>query len=444
MWRYLVVFLILSIIGIASIYLWHNRLESYSYQESTESFINPERGFYTAVNLFEPQYLYELREKGFSLGHAFVLLTEFRNKPLSDEFLKALSNGLEQSRAENVKIILRFAYGDDISAPDANLKIVLEHIKQLKPILEKYQDVIALQQAGFIGAWGEWHNSSNNLLADREQIVKSLLKALPPNRMIALRNPNDILAIYPKALNKKQAFNADQARVGFHDDCFLANRHDAGTYLPSEKYQALRKYVKQISKFTATGGETCSATPNEQRTDCQTTLKEMAEMHWDYLNFDFYKAAIERWQKEGCLAEITARLGYRLSLVQVKTLSEIKQGKNLKFEIKLQNTGFGKVYNPRKIELILRNQKTNEEFRFSPNSQKDSRLLLPPAGQSRIIKFSIDTGNLEPAQYQVFLNLADPLLQDKAPYSIRLANNNTWEEKSGYNNLKLKIKITAD
>ncbi len=429
----------------AALYYWQNRLESFSYEASNESFINPERGFYTAVNLFEPQYLNQVREKGFSLGHAFILLSQFRDAPLSSEFLQALENGLEQARANNIKLILRFAYSDDINAPDADLKTVLKHIEQLKPLFNKYQDIIAVQQAGFIGAWGEWHSSSHNLLASKYQIIEKLLSSLPSSRMIELRNPNDLLDIYPKALNKKQAFNASfQARVGFHNDCFLANQHDAGTYFPDDKRELLRKYVKQISNFTATGGETCSATPNEQRTSCNSSIKEMTEMNWDYLNFDFYKGAIDRWQKEGCYQEISNRLGYRLSLLEVKTLRNIKQGKDLRFEIKLQNSGFGKVYNPRQIELILRNTKTNQEFSFLANPNKDSRLLLPLAGQSRSIKFKINSSKLEPAEYQTFLKLADPLLSDKPLYSIRLANKNIWEKQTGYNNLRIAISIQAN
>ena len=443
MGRY-ILFVIILVFTVAALYYWQNRLESFNYEASDEVFINPERGFYTAVNLFEPQYLNQPRQKGFSLGHAFVLLTEFRTKPLSNEFLEALANGLEQARNNNIKIILRFAYSDNINAPDAELKIVLGHIKQLKPLLEKYQDVIAVQQAGFIGAWGEWHSSSNNLLVFKKQIIESLLASLPKSRMIALRNPNDLIDIYPKALNGKQAFDSAQVRVGFHNDCFLSNQHDSGTYFPAEKREDLRKYIKQISNFTATGGETCSATPKEQRTSCQQTLKEMTEMHWDYLNFDFYKAAIERWQKEGCLAEISNRLGYRLLVSKIKTNPNIKQGKLLRFEIKLKNVGFGKVYNPRTIELVLRAVKSNREYIFRPNSTKDNRLLLPLGGQEKTIKFKIKAADLPAGEYQAFLNLPDPLLANKALYSIRLANPNTWEAKTGYNNLNIKIKVNAN
>ncbi|HRF98246.1 MAG TPA: DUF4874 domain-containing protein, partial [Aggregatilineales bacterium] len=62
------------------------------------------------------------------------------------------------------------------------------------PILQNNADVIAFMEIGFVGAWGEWH-SSTNVLVDAntgitdgsKAIITSLLQALPPNRMIAMR-----------------------------------------------------------------------------------------------------------------------------------------------------------------------------------------------------------------------------------------------------------------
>lgn len=47
--------------------------------------------------------------------------------------------------------------------------------------------------------------------------------------------------------------------------------------------------------------------------------------------------------------------------------------------------------------------------------------------------------------YQVLLNLPDPYLSihDRPEYSIRLANKEVWEEKTGYNSLLANIQITS-
>ena len=58
------------------------------------------------------------------------------------------------ARKAGIKIILRFAYSIAMDEPDAPLSVILQHLDQLKPILQENKDVIAVLQAGFIGSWG--------------------------------------------------------------------------------------------------------------------------------------------------------------------------------------------------------------------------------------------------------------------------------------------------
>jgi len=46
-------------------------------------------------------------------------------------------------------------------------------------------------------------------------------------------------------------------------------------------------------------------------------------------------------------------------------------------------------------------------------------------------------------EYELFLNLPDPevTLYSKPEYSIRLANQNVWDETTGYNRLNINIQI---
>jgi hypothetical protein len=48
-------------------------------------------------------------------------------------------------------------------------------------------------------------------------------------------------------------------------------------------------------------------------------------------------------------------------------------------------------------------------------------------------------------EYAVYLNLPDPAvsLHNRPEYSIRLANQDVWEEATGYNSLLHKVKISA-
>jgi len=71
------------------------------------------------------------------------------------ELLQQIDNDFAAAREAGVKLIIRFCYTEDINEPDAPVRIVLAHIEQLKPIIQKNGDVIFAMQAGFIGTWGK-------------------------------------------------------------------------------------------------------------------------------------------------------------------------------------------------------------------------------------------------------------------------------------------------
>ena len=107
-------------------------------------------------------------------------------------------------RTAGLKAISRFAYNFPQGGsypyqdPDATRQQVLAHIAQLEPVLRKNADVIAYLEIGFVGAWGEWHSSTNKLVDPEPNskindasraIVNCLLEALPQERMVAMRYP---------------------------------------------------------------------------------------------------------------------------------------------------------------------------------------------------------------------------------------------------------------
>ena len=123
--------------------------------------------------------------------------------------------------------------------------ILLLHLQQLKPILQANEDLISVMQAGFIGSWGEWYYTSQaefggygynqtNLtatnIANRKEVVEAILSALPKSRMIQIRTPTFKQGLYSKnALTNTQAFSESSlARIGHHNDCFLASSSDFG------------------------------------------------------------------------------------------------------------------------------------------------------------------------------------------------------------------------
>ncbi len=425
-----------------------------NYQPTTAELLNPERGFYGNIELMSGQDFSEIRSKGRTIANAYVRLDEYRNRPLPPAFLNKLNQQLQLVSKAGIKIIPRFAYNfpegaaDMAQAPDANLALTIEHINQLKPILQKNSDVIAVLQAGFIGAWGEWHSSRSGL--DRPQpkakILAALLTAMPANRMVQLRYPDDIKRNYSQSLTISSAFRGGrQARVGFHNDCFLANQSDAGTY--QSDLAGLKSYISKTAPFVPVGGETCQATPTEHRSDCPTAVAELARFQWSYLNADFYKADHDRWRREGCYSDISKKLGYRLQLVRSSFTPQVQRDRQLSGNFVIKNVGYASPFNPRSLELILRHQQTGKVYRLpilkALSKTHDPRFWLPQVGEISVdIRAKVPQA-APPGSYELLLNLPDPMpkLAKRPEYSIRLANNQIWEAKTGFNSLKRTVQL---
>ena len=425
-----------------------------TYPSTTAEFPNPERGFHDNIELMSARDFNNTRRNGYSLSRAYVRLDEYRNRPLPPVFLAQLNRQLQLVRSAGTKVVLRFGYnfpndGDDIEkAPDASLDLTIAHINQLKPILQQNADVIAVMQGGFIGAWGEWHGSGNGLARPqpKAKILAALLAATPTSRMVQLRYPNDIRNNYPQPLTLTDAFRGNrQARVGFHNDCFLANQSDAGTYKPD--ISALTNYASKTTPFVAVGGETCQVTLNEHRSDCPTAEADLAKFHWSYLNVTFYKPDLDRWRQEGCYDKLARKLGYRLQLVRSSFPSQVASNRQLSGNLTIENTGYASPYNPRGLEVVLRHRSTGKIYRLpilKPLSKThDPRFWLASAGA-----ISVDVRAKIPptaplGAYELLLNLPDPMpkLKNRPEYSIRLANEQTWEAKTGFNSLRRTVQL---
>jgi Domain of unknown function (DUF4874)/Domain of unknown function (DUF4832) len=315
---------------------------------ATEATVSPERGFWRFVSddfaeATDDDFV-SLYNEGLRIGLGAVLLDKYRKKELPKSFLVKLDGRFAAARKAGVKIILRFAYNYPSSsseyenAKDAPLKIVLKHIEQLAPVLQKNSDVIAVMQAGFIGAWGEGHTSSNKLDSDENKAIirDALLAAVPENVPLQWRYPTDLIA-WQKA--------GTLGRFGFHNDCFLSSPTDVGTYAEDAAPREIeRKLMMTLTDKRFHSIETCDADKTQLRNDCASILKEGADFHVSGINIQYYRAFHERWIKDGCMPEITDKIGYRLRLTEAK----IADGN---FGVTIANDGWARLARPRNLEL---------------------------------------------------------------------------------------------
>ena len=418
-----------------------------SFTPTDEQILNPERGFFLPMDILDVEDYGGVRATGNTLIRSYVRLDAYRETDLPQSFIDKIDQRFAAVRDGGIKVVLRFSYNFGPypnSEPDASKTQMLRHITQLTPVLQKNADVIAWLEAGFVGAWGEWHTSTHGIdksMDDKREIVSALLKALPPTRMIQLRYPTDMIRMWAQPLTRDNAFaQSEQARVGHHNDCFLASDTDWGTYeregtITRDSDQA---YLAETSQFTPTGGETCN--PNPPRSDCATTLREMALLHFTEINLSYHTQVVKGWRKQKCFDEINRRLGYRFSLVSADVVPSVHAGGTFTFSVSMKNTGFARLINPRLVYAVFDGP---QRIVIPIDSHIDPRQWDAGAQQAFGSTIDIPT-TTKPGKYRFALWLpdADPRLQNDPRYAVRFANADMWDDKNGFNVIAENVVVT--
>ena len=417
------------------------------YEISNDIFPNPERGFIRTMIVhsnglaLDPAQLRTFHNQNISLILRFFYLEAFKTEAISATELALIQGDLDKIRDAGLKAILRFGYTDDMAGTDAAYAIIAQHIDQLQPIFETNKDVIAFVQAGFIGAYGEWHTSSNGLatIENEKKVLTKLLTALPMGIMVQVRTPGVKQQIFNTILpvSNEIAFSAEgRARVGHHNDCFLSGGTDNGTY---NNLDADKQYISNEALYVPTGGETCPPTDSYNPT-CMEGRNAMKLLKWTYLNLDWYPATINAWRSAGCFDEFQTNLGYRLALVSAKTPVRGAVNGNAAITVNIINKGYAPFYNKKNSYLVFKNKVGGQFYEIKLNV--DLRDCKPSA--TLAINESVGLAGIPAGDYDLYLRIADgnTNLKSRIEYSVRLANTDIWvEENGGMNNFKSAIKI---
>lgn len=410
-------------------------------------FCNPERGFHVFKEFFSPnpqRMSAGVVRQHYKLGYSLILtnyyLGDYRDTLIADTYLDIVRNNMQALRDGGCKCILRFAYtsSEDQKPREAPLDLMLQHIQQIKPILQEYSDVIFVMEAGFVGVWGEWYYTTyfkpnprkEEDYADYRRVLDALLDALPSDRQICVRTPAFKMNCYgwtlADTLTRAEAFTATpKARLASHDDAFMANTSDMGTFRGKDD----RAYWSAETRYTIYGGE--SNQPGSYA-NCDNTIAQSQALHLSYLNINYHKAVINNWQSEGCLEDMRRLIGYRLVGKDVATTKNPKFGEKLDVVLTLENEGFSSPKNPRNIQMLLINKADSTDI-MSVTPDCDPR-FWGPEGEHKV---SVSFRPAKPGEYKVCLYLPDPkpTLANDPRYAIRLANQDCWDETTGYNYL---------
>lgn len=429
-------------------------MQKISYTDSAQTIANPERGFYKIRKIVLDQpYRQEndltqngkLASQFRSVARLGYTLVEFQidlgalagdgetpDQLLSADHLAQIGRGFSQMRENGLKSVLRITYdteGRDNPEPE-EFSTILQHLDQLAPVLRENADVIYTVEAGMLGAYGEWHSGKYLSNDEKQQVVGKLLEILPEDRTVLLRRPQFYRDLYGTSpLTWFDAYSgADSARVGFHNDAFLASDSDMGTYRTWTRDQEL-SWLNSHTQFVPFGGEAINA--GSLYNDFENALEELGLTHCQYLNGTHDTAVKDKWgasvysgdeeEYQGIdgLKYIQDHLGYRFVLRNSSVSSWVKQGTVFSVTLEIENTGFANLTNQRTAELVLEQNGVEyaAELTADPREWK--------AGNTTKLKLLMQApGKLTPGEWNLYLRLpdADGELAQRSEYSVKFSN----------------------
>lgn len=455
-------------------------------------FPNPDRGFHNRYEIiddpqvndyatnnsiagFSPDMLdrtfARAKADGDTLIHSYVHLDKYKTSALPQELLDNLDSGLAAARAAGVKVVLRFAYTWD-SYPDVPESQIEAHIAQLAPVLGADADVIDHFEAGFLGMWGEWHDSAytdpfNATQAEaRYRIIKTELDAFPAGVPIAVRYPIFTYEFLQRTTPPAGCTlpdgclltQAEKDRLGFHDDCFLADSADMGTYDQNSwlgwfDTSTKKQWVYDMATSTGgnqmVGGETCDSAGGDDPAGVNAQY-ELSHQHWTEINEDYAPVNINLWKAahlpaagddpaETLFTRAQRKLGYRLRLVDTTTSTSGTPGRPFTFSAHLSNDGYAAPIQQRTAYLVF----DNGSHRYDvPMPGVDVTTWRSGAVTVPTQNVTLPAG-MAAGTYTLALWLPDrsASLHGNPAYDIRLADIGTWNATTGYNVLATGITV---
>ncbi|TBW28039.1 DUF4832 domain-containing protein [Gramella sp. KN1008] len=433
-------------------------------------FPNPERGWHNrrdvdGRNGDDDRDFSDVRAAGHTLVHSYLRLDDFRETDrIPQSYLDDLQEALDAVRAQGLKIILRptYVWDEEHSVPEAR---ILGHIEQINCVISANAEIINHLEAGYLGMWGEWHSGRYTELSNKREgdtryrIVEKILNTTPNTIPIAMRYPmhlREILDELPVPEGSEPLTQTQRDRLGHHNDCFLFNEDDRGTYARKDLWfgdQTLN-HQKQYTFDLITsyggnkimGGETCS--PAIDR--IENTQAEMAYANWSEININFWGEAINKWKNrmlpaigndpaESEFDRISRKLGYRLRLIDATFPTSATAGESFIISANLSNDGYAGIIKKRPIYLVFDNG--TERYNIDL-PEVDVRKWVSGCFQLKPQTVNLPL-NMQSGEYKLALWIPDaaPKLQRRSEYSIRFANQNLWSESKGYNVLFESVRI---
>lgn len=411
--------------------------QTVTFTESSRILKNPNRGFYHIWGFYitdesmdwENVILSKGVDDGFSLELVEINLQEYRDGLISDKGIRNLKELFEGLAKQDKHYVVRFLYdwdGRNMEVEPSNIDIIVGHIKQLKPILQKHADSIFVLQSLLVGDCGEIHDTKFADTKSLRILASELAAVSTSDTYLAVRTPVQWRKITQTYGNKELKENSPyKNRLGLYNDGMLGNVYDCGTYGDQKRKQAGKYKAWTRAEEIDFQDNLCRAVPNggevvlvNEYNDIDRAICDMEKMHITYINQDHDLQVMEKWRNSTVdtddifdgmdgISYMQARLGYRLVLRKCQMQHAFWKDK-LYIRLDISNSGFAPIYKACDASLIFV-PKTEDGNRYSIQVSHHLQELAGGSETDQIstIRASVPLSKLSRADYDVYFKLID-------------------------------------
>ena len=414
---------------------WNLTLDNVKLVESKNLINNPNRGFYRiygfriedeSVNWKQDVDKRIKNDDDATLALIEVNIQAYKDGKITDAGMNNIRELFDALSKQNKQYIVRFLYdwnGENQVYEPKNIRVILDHMKQLKEIMNEYADHIFTLQGLFIGNCGEMNNTQYIDEESLQTLASTLLSVCDNDMYLSVRTPMQWREIAQKEDSSDQLVYTK--RLGLFNDGMLGNEFDYGTYGTQSKLEAGVNQKWTREEELDFQDELCRTVPNggeviidNAYNDLDNAIADFDRMHITYLNEDYDRNVLEKWSNstvhtDDCydgmdgLSYMQARLGYRFVLRECRMQQDFWKD-TLHVELDVSNSGFAPIYKACEASFVFVPQ-SSEGKTYSVNVEQNLSELAGGNETDRIstIQTTIPLHDLERENYDVYFQLRD-------------------------------------
>lgn len=398
---------------------WEVTVSADSFSESAAFLSNPDRGTYQIfgfvitdedVNyntIVADNFRYDRYN---TLAMIQINLRHYNMGDISEKGLEHIAELFDALRSVTGKrLLVRFLYdwdGKNMETEPQSLDIILNHIKQLEPILRNNHDQIFVLQGLFLGDCGEMHHSKyiNNdyfrLLAD------TLASVTDDSTFLAVRTPAQWRVVTGLAdITANSLIEHPYAgRLSLFNDGIMGTALDTGTYGSRSRAEAGDFTLWNRAEELAFQNQLCCYTPNGGEViidnvynNFENALPTLRQMRITYINEYYDRNVLQKWEQtiisDGSVYDgmngytyIKEHLGYRL-LIDTADLAYHVEDDSMTFRVNMRNVGFAPLYGNKEGRLILHHTENNAYYIYP--FDEDITALSRTGGETEVFSLQL-------------------------------------------------------